>query len=213
MQITTPRMPPSRTSRLLPKPTHRSGVSAGSSARNAARSARSRGVKNRSAAPPTCQEVWLDIGSARRTRAANSLDTARFMAAAPPHAGRRAWSAVRGRWRRCCPRPWSTTTSPSRSTSRSAAADVLDALHEHRLDLAAAAHRAADRAAVRALDGRFAGRVHLGDQQHVGPVSTRRSHPAGRGCACSGAAGTPAPGAVPGQAWRNASSVAAISVG
>src|SRR5579862_7658807 len=45
--------------------------------------------------------------------------------------------------------------------------DLLDALDEDRLDLAAAAHRAAHRAPVGVLDGRFAGRVHLPDQQYV----------------------------------------------
>ena len=72
VSMTTPRMPPSRTSRLEPRPSQNSGVPVGSASRNASRSVRSVGVKNTSAGPPTCHDVWRDIGSAYLTRAANS---------------------------------------------------------------------------------------------------------------------------------------------
>ena len=66
-----------------------------------------------------------------------------------------------------CPAPIVTITSLSRITSRERGREVLDLLDEHGLDLAAAAHGAADGAAVGAGDRRFARGVHLGDEQHV----------------------------------------------
>ncbi len=41
-------------------------------------------------------------------------------------------------------------------------------LDEHRIDLAARAHRARERAAVGVRDRRFAGRIDLGQHEHVG---------------------------------------------
>ena len=45
--------------------------------------------------------------------------------------------------------------------------ELFDLLDEHGLDLAAAAHGAADGAAVGAGDRRFARGIHLGDEQRV----------------------------------------------
>ena len=67
--MTTPRIPPSRTSRLVPRPTQYSGTDAGSARRKPASSSTSRGLKNACAAPPACQEQCVAIGSFQRTRA------------------------------------------------------------------------------------------------------------------------------------------------
>ncbi len=124
--ITTPCRPPSRTSTLLPSPIQCTGTSAGKLRKNAARSLRSRGLKNTSAGPPTCQEVCRLMASARRTRGhefwgdGHDHDDLRRLGTGAKTG--QAAAAARAIPRSCCRRPWSRMTSPSRITSFNASA-------------------------------------------------------------------------------------------
>ena len=88
------------------------------------RSARSRGMKNTSAGPPTCQEVWRDSGSPKRTREANSGGSVKVM----PHP-RSAAHAPAAPASSCAtalmlPAPIIAITSPGRSRPASAVGDL-----------------------------------------------------------------------------------------
>ncbi len=168
VDTTAPRTPPSRTSRLLPRPIHRSGISGGSWRMNDARSMTLRGMKKRSAGPPTCQEVCLDIGTSRSTRAANSggelVGAHEAAHAAAPAANRLLSSCATAPM---LPAPMVSTTSPSRSTVRRTSARSSTRSTNTGSIKSAGAHGAADGAAVRARDRRLAGGVDLGHEQHV----------------------------------------------
>ena len=185
--MTTPRMPPSRTSRLLPRPSQKSGVPAGSEREEREQVRAVARLKNTSAGPPTCHEVWRDIGSSRFTRGANSpgrcgdAGTAAHgrrlgcdvVAARPArHACLRAAAAPNFSGSACdtalmMPAPIVTSTSPALQHGAQRLVERFHFLDEHRLHLAARAHGAADRAPVGRRDRRFACRVHLGHEQRV----------------------------------------------
>ena len=111
--ITVPLSPPSRTRRLLPSPTHKSGSSLGVPRRKHWRSSASAGTKKRRARPPARHEVWRAMGSSRRSAPRTSatpvpLSIAPALRAVSirPHtaARRRARAARGGRAHRCCRR-------------------------------------------------------------------------------------------------------------
>ncbi len=181
------------------------------------RSMMSRGVKNKSAAPPACQEVCFAIDTSRSTAGAE------FRRQIP----RRSLRAHA----RCAP------AAKRLFKSERDGADVAGAHRQHH-DRRHAAPRARIRPSSSTLStkigsttprlrtarqiarpsapaiGASPGGIDLGDQQHVAfAQACGRSHPTDRGCGCSDAAETPAPAAAPASAWRTASSVAATSVG
>src|SRR5690606_26894489 len=67
-RITTPRTPPSLTSRLEPTPITCTGISRGRFFRNSARSASSSGLKRTSAGPPTWNQVIFERSEFARSR-------------------------------------------------------------------------------------------------------------------------------------------------
>ncbi len=167
-ESTTPRMPPSRTSRLLPRPTQVTGTSAGSARRKADRSSTSRGENQASAGPPTCQDVCRDIGSSRCTRSMNSPGDRepahrRALALVTPS---RAGQLVRHR--ADAARTHGQHDVAVGDDARERRRQLAHVLDEYRLEPAAPAHRAADRAPVGIRDRLLARRVDLGHEQRVG---------------------------------------------
>ncbi len=112
------------------------------------------------------------------------------------------------------PAPSSSSRSPSRSSGGSVSLQVARMLDQHRIDLAARTHRARQRAAVGAGDRRFAGRIdvgqhqHVGLGQHVGEIVEQIAR-----AACSDAAGNATTSRRSGQPPRAAANTAASSRG
>ena len=97
-RITTPLMPPSRTSKFEATPIGKTGTSAGSSRRNSARSSASAGWNTASAGPPTRNQVSGAKGTLRRRlpRTVGRWSSQPLMLRPPPSPGRRAGRA--GHW-------------------------------------------------------------------------------------------------------------------
>ena len=138
VQMTTPRMPPSRTSRLLPRPSQSSGTPR----------AATRGTRPARRDRAACRTVRRAADAPRRVPA-HRLVAQRIARASTRPIDHDAHSAPRrrargersrqgrARPRRCCRRRASATTSPSRSTSREHGRQLVDSLDEDRLDCAA----------------------------------------------------------------------------
>ena len=140
--ITAPRMPPSRTRRLLPRPSHSHRHVRRQLAQKAARSLRSRGCEEQVGGPAGVP------GGVRRHGLVAQHARREFRRDGTVLGARRASCRRSSRLRqlvrharRCCPAPMVSTTSPSRSTPRSASASSSTRLDEHRLDPARARAR------------------------------------------------------------------------
>ena len=204
--------PPSRTSRLEPRPTK----STGSPSRQRAQERReilevgghveARGAARRRASSRAAPSARL--ASARRAGRVELDRLGHVQLELSVHVrAARATSPIE-------PAPMVTTTSPSRATRRIAAGISRDRLDEDRLDLAGDAHARA-RASGRRRRRSAPRRRHRPRRAAARRRSTApaRSPRTGRACACSGAAGTRARSRRPGKAPRAAASVAAISAG
>ena len=157
IRTTVPRKPPSRTSRLLPRPTKSIGSPAGSVRRNAPGRRRSAGTKKRSARPPARQLTCRAIGSSRRS----SPRSSELEGLGHVHVQLRRHVADRARAH------GDDDVAVASATRRIAVRHVGDVLDEDRLDLAGDAHRARERAAVGGDDRRLARRIDLGEHQRV----------------------------------------------
>ena len=181
-----PRTPPSRTSRLLPRPSAVSGSSGGNwrtKAREIVAIGRHVDAVAGPAAAPARVARERRVARQRAAQRRERLRLAHHHAAAPS-------PSTPG----TCPiepAPIVTTTSPSRTSGADRRRQLGDRFDEHRLDLAGDAHRARERAAVGGDDRRLAGRIDVG--QHAArrrSTAPARSPRTDRACACSDAAGT-----------------------